>query len=84
MKTRLFLIAALLALAGCTDAERAGFNAYGQKHRITLYSAGKVVGQWESTGAVLNEEHGDGRYFEDSKTGTLVSFSGTYVIEVIK
>jgi len=78
-----FLFLSVVLLSGCSDAERAGLSAWGQKHRITLYSGGQVVGQWESTGKIEDEAHGDGRYFKDDKTGRLVSISGTYVIEVI-
>lgn len=85
MKIKLVITALILSvLFGCSDAQRAGYNAWGQKHRIILYSGGKTVGEWESTGKIENEEHGDGRYFKDDKTGQLVSISGTYSIEVIK
>ena len=74
----------ILLVSGCSDANKAAIGAWGQKHLITLYSGGKVVGQWESTGMIENEDKGDGRYFKDDKTGLLVSISGTYTIEVIK
>ena len=70
--------------SGCSHANMAAVNAWGQRHRITLYSGGKIVGQWESSGKIENEEAGDGRYFQDDKTGLLVTISGTYAIEVIK
>lgn len=70
-------------VSGCSDATKAAINAWGVKHRITLFSGGKIVGQWESTGKIENESDGDGRFFRDDKTGLLVSISGTYSIEVI-
>jgi len=66
---------------GCKDATRAQFNALGSKHKITMYSGGKVVGQWESTGNVNNQSQSDGWYFEDSTTHKLVEVAGQVVIE---
>jgi hypothetical protein len=83
---KLILIVSILALSftlGCKDATRAQFSALGKRHKITLYSGGKVVGEWISTGNVSNQENSDGWYFEDEKTHRLVEVAGTLVIEVI-
>ncbi len=85
MKKKLTLLtclaATLLIAAGCKDATMAQFNSLGSKHKITMYSGGKVVGTWESTGNVSNEEHSDGWYFEDAQTHKLVELTGQLVIE---
>lgn len=75
----------LLALCiGCTDADRAQYNSIGCRHKVALYSGGKLVREWTSTGKVLTEEHSDGWYFEDAGTHRLVRVSGDVVIEPIE
>lgn len=74
-------LAACMGLAGCSDAERAKFGAYGKAHTITLYSGGRACKVWTSTGAIENEEHSDGYFFRDEKSGRLVRVSGDVVIE---
>jgi hypothetical protein len=77
----LALLSTLTFTGGCTDAQMSKFGALGSRHRITLYSGGKQVGQWTSTGAISNEEHSDGFYFKDDATNKIVRLSGTAVIE---
>ena len=83
MKTKLAIAVLMLCIAvGCKDATMAQFGALGSKHRITLYGCdGKIIGQWESTGNVSNQENSDGWYFEDAKTGKLVEVAGSLLIE---
>lgn len=82
MKKTLFSsFLAIALLSGCTSAERAKVFAYGSKHKITLYSGGVAVRVWHSSGAIINEEHSDGYYFQDDATGKLISVSGQIVIE---
>jgi len=82
-KTLLLSVALLSALflQGCTSADRAKLFAYGSKHKITLYSGGVAVRVWHSSGAISNEEHSDGYYFQDDETHKLISVSGQVVIE---
>ncbi|MEW6381500.1 MAG: hypothetical protein AB1611_18125 [bacterium] len=47
---------------------------------VKLYSGGRLVEQWESTGKVISEENSDGWLFVDKKTGKLIRVSGTVVI----
>lgn len=75
------LISGLLLSTSCKDATVAQWRSMGTKHRITLYSGGKVVGTWISTGNVSNQEHSDGYYFEDDATKKLIEVSGSVVIE---
>jgi hypothetical protein len=72
----------LISSVGCTDTERAKMFAYGQPHHIKQFSCGQVVGEWDSTGKVLSEEHSDGYAFEDAKTHKIVEISGTVQITV--
>lgn len=79
----LIITSAVISFSGCTDAEKASFNALGKKHRVTMYSGGKQIGQWESTGSIHNEEHSDGYYFKDDKTEKMISISGDVIIETL-
>lgn len=83
MKIRLaFCIALFLIAFGCKDADVSQLESLGSKHRVTMFGCdGKVIGQWEATGNVSNEDHSDGWYFKDAKTGKLVEVTGTLVIE---
>jgi hypothetical protein len=55
----------------------------GTRHKITVYSGGKAVAVFTSTGNVSNQDRSDGYYFEDEATKKLVEVSGTVVIEQI-
>lgn len=82
-KTLLLALSVLICSVGCTDAEWSAFSALGNRHHITMYSGGKVVAEWTSTGKIENEAHSDGFYFKDEKTGRMVSVTGDVVIEVL-
>ncbi len=64
-------IAAILILAGCTDASRASFGAYGSEAKVTCYSGGQVVYEATSTGKVQSLE-ADGFAFRDKASGKFV------------
>lgn len=70
----------ILGSTGCTDAGRAKMGGYGSTFKVDLYSGGKLVQTWTSTGKVLSEESTDGYYFNDKVTGKLVEVTGTLVI----
>ena len=85
MKKHLTLMLAIIgvaALAACSDAELAKLWANGKKHRVSLYSGGKLIGQWETSGKIENEDRSNGYYFNDDKTGKLVMINGDVIIEV--
>jgi len=84
MKNLKFVIAilAIVTLGGCTSASRAKIGAMSKSHTITLYSGGKAVRTWKSTGIVVSEANSDGYNFQDSVSGKLVTVSGDVVIEV--
>ena len=80
-KTILFLIT--LSFISCTDATISSFKAYGDEHTVELYSGGKKVREWISTGKVISESSSDGYKFMDSKTNKLVRVSGDVVITIL-
>jgi hypothetical protein len=77
------MILALLAItfASCTDAEWARRDAYSSPHTIELYSGGRVVASFKSTGKVECSEGGICDWM-DASTGKLVRTSGDIVIRV--
>jgi uncharacterized lipoprotein YehR (DUF1307 family) len=77
-------ILAVLALAGCTDAERSASYSYGDEHKVTLYSDGQSVREWRSSGKVLREDSGSGYYFREKNTGVFVRVIGNVVVETLK
>lgn len=69
-----------LTAAACTDAEMSKFGALGTPGHITCYSGGQVIYEGTSTGKISTEQHSDGWYLKDAKTGKLVRASGDCVI----
>ena len=53
-KIKGLLIASLviIACAGCKDDTWAQYHSLGTRHKVSLYSGGKLVRQWISTGNV--------------------------------
>lgn len=78
-----FILAACLIgiMSGCTDANMSQLGAYGKQFNVTLYSGGKEVRKWTSTGKVATESQSDGWYFTDASNGKLVRVSGDVVVE---
>jgi hypothetical protein len=82
---RYFVLCLILFVgAGCTDAYRSQFDAYGAKHRVEFWSGGQKVHEWISTGKVLSERESDGYFFMDSETKKLVRITGDLVITPIE
>jgi len=79
---KLLTLMALLLIVSCTDAQKASLSAYGEPHKITLYSGGVPVRQWVSTGKVQTITESDGWQFKCSKTRQLIRVGGNVVIEV--
>ena len=78
----LFIVICLAGMYGCTDASIADFQSLGNEHTITLYSGGKAVRTWISTGKVVTETNSDGYIFMDKETENVVKVTGDLVIEV--
>ena len=84
MKAFNFVFVALILAAGCTDANRAQYGALGAKHRIEMYSGGKKVREWTSTGKPHTEQQSDGYFFVDAESEELVRVSGDIVVTQLK
>lgn len=79
MKHILILLTCIIFL-GCTDAKQEKFFGLGNEHTIQLYSGGKLIGTWNSTGKVSSEKNSDGYFFKDKLTGNLIEISGDIII----
>lgn len=84
MKKVLIGIIVIIGLSSCTDATVSQFGGLGDKHTVELYSGGKLVRSWVSTGKVVSSEHSDGYYFRDRQCDCNVEVSGDLVITRIK
>ena len=84
MKKVLVGIVVIIGLSSCTDATVSQFGGLGDKHTVELYSGGKLVRTWVSTGKVVSSEHSDGYYFRDQQCDCNIEVSGDLVITRIK
>ena len=80
MKNLLILIGITVTLNSCTDATMSQLGGLGDKHTIELYSGGKLVKTWISTGKVISSKRSDGYYFRDTECDCNVEVSGDLVI----
>ena len=80
MKKLLVIVALLVGTIGCTDAQKAKIGGLGNTFHVEMYSGGKLVREWTSTGKVQSEGDSDGYFFMDSKTNKLVEVSGDVVV----
>lgn len=76
----LIAIALVVALVGCTDAERASWGSLGDSGHVICYSGGKVIYEGDSTGKILATQSSDGWEFKDAKTHKFVRVSGQCVV----
>jgi hypothetical protein len=82
---RILILAFLAAgVSRCTDAEVSQLMAYGDPHHIRVYSGGVLIGEWTTTGAVLNERQSDGYLFTDAATNEMVRVSGEVIITLAR
>jgi hypothetical protein len=80
MKKIIIIAILFIGLNSCTDAEQAKITGYGKDYKIEMYSGGKLVKTWYSSGKVLSEKKSDGYYFEQKMTNKIVEVSGDVVI----
>jgi len=80
MKKILGLVVLAALIGGCSNATMAKVESMGSRHHVQLYSGGKLIGEWTSTGAISNEENSDGFYFQDENTGKLIRVSGDAIV----
>lgn len=77
---RALILASLVLLAGCTDAERAALGALGEQAHIRCYSGGMVVYEATSTGKVRGGGEA-GLSFMDAKTGKYTRVYADCIVE---
>lgn len=85
MKHILFLLmmATALICSSCSNASRSAITAWGLKHKVELYSGGKLIGTWFTTGRIETEA-GNGHYFQDDKTGNIVQITDDIIVTIEK
>jgi hypothetical protein len=83
MKVIKLCIALSLAFCvGCTDASCSRTFSVNNEHAVRLYSGGKCVEKWTSTGYVERTDGGN-VFFTDKQTGRLVMTTGDVVVEQV-
>lgn len=70
----------MLALAGCTDADRGKIGAIGKDAHIQCWSGEHKFYDGQSSGVVHTEETSDGWYFSERETGAFIRVSGNCLI----
>jgi hypothetical protein len=85
MKTTalILVLAASIAMTGCTAATRGKYASIGRPHKVQMYSGGVCVQEWTSDGYVKSEDNSDGYYFTEKSSGKLVKVIGDIVISVL-
>lgn len=91
-KLSVFIIVAALIISGIffsyfyfsTDAWKARTFNYCIRNRVELFSGGKRVGVWHTTGKIQNEDYSDGYYFKSEETGGLVTVSGNVIVTALE
>jgi len=68
----LFVLTALLAVAGCTDATMAHIGQLGDQSAVQCFSGGQVVYNGTSTGKIESNANEDGIYFKEKESGKFV------------
>jgi hypothetical protein len=80
-KTLITLILSLsLIPGGCTDATWKRTTSLGSKHTVVMFSGGKEVGRWTTTGKPRSVAEEDGWIFVDSASGKMIIVTGDVVI----
>lgn len=80
MKTA-FILAALLSVAGCTDASRAHWSQLGDEAHIQCFSGGQVVYDGTSTGKVAASKSGAGVFFKEKESGKFVRLYADCIVK---
>lgn len=74
------LITVPLLPFACSDANRSLIRGYGDDFDVTLYSGGKAVRRWTSSGKVHSSDCNGSFFFRERNTRRLVEVSGTIAI----
>ena len=75
------IVVCIMCMFSCTDASRKNYTTLGKPGIVKLYSGGKLVGEWKSTGKIITLDGSDGWQFVDSATNKLIRVTGAVVIE---
>lgn len=76
-----YVLASILILSACTDAEKGKISALGSAASVTCYSGAQVIYSGRSTGKVLSEGGSDGYFFRDSVSRHTMEVSGQCVVK---
>lgn len=78
LKTLLFVV----GVVACTDAQLADYDSLSKPHTVKCWSGTLLIYEGETTGTVANEQHSDGWYFKEAKSGNVVHVGGSCVLTV--
>lgn len=67
-----------------TDAWKARTFNYCTRNKVEMYSGGKKIGTWHTTGKIQSEEHSDGYYFKSEETEGLITVTGDIIVTALK
>lgn len=76
-----YAILVALFFVGCTDTDKASFEALGTPGSIKCYSGNLTIFSGKSTGRIQTVHGSDGWEFKDAETGKFIRVSGACVIE---
>lgn len=74
------IVAALVAVAGCTDADMAHWSQFGDEGHIQCFSGGQVIYDGHSTGKIQSNQSEDGLYFKEKESGKFVRLYADCVV----
>ncbi len=80
MKNLLLVTGIVIALTGCTDAEKANLFSYGSEGKVTCWSGGKPVFTDISTGKIL-QANGGGLVYRSKASGLYVKAYADCIVE---
>jgi len=83
-KILVVVVVVTTVLTSCTDATTSQLGAFGDKHKVEMYSGGELVRKWIATGKVKSSNSSDGYYFRDQVCDCNVEVSGDVIITRIK
>lgn len=77
-KTILIFILSVFSLVSCSDSLSSTYDGYNKEHKVELYSGGKLIKTWTSTGKVGHSNMG--YYFKDKKCQCQIEISGDVIV----
>lgn len=77
---KIFIIATIVLLTSCSEAERAKHLNIGNSAKVTCYSKGIKIYEGHSTGKVEENVFSEGYYFKENESGKFINVPGDCVI----